>query len=77
MQKWYDFALLCRFQDMSYQKALNVDSATNEILWNDPSVEMVRRRATHEKLTITGYGIRSFPLYSRFATLQFSRFATF
>ena len=36
MQKWYYFAMLHKFQDIPHQKALNVDSATDEIPWNDP-----------------------------------------
>ena len=36
MQKWYYFAMLRKFQDIPHQNALNVDSATAEIPWNDP-----------------------------------------
>ena len=35
MLNWYYFAMLHKFQDIPHQKALNVDSATEEIPRND------------------------------------------
>ena len=46
MQKWYYFAMLHKFQDIPHQKALNVDSATDEIPWNDPRDKQKQSKAS-------------------------------
>ena len=54
MHKWYYFAMLHKLQDIPHQKGLNVDSAMDEIPWNDPEPPIPVSKTGHAfKLTET------------------------